>query len=161
MAQVQNRWCAINVVPDLLVARAAYARLKSDATVLGLIPRGSGDIRMYPGVAPAGVESPFLTYVIFARAAIAAPKNQPPALITVPWALTAWRETLSQQPLDPLLLACQGRLCMADLKPRMEMFEGFRLVWQYAGPLPVTPDVGDEGKWTRVAAGFNVEIAAG
>lgn len=150
----------MNVVADLLVARAAYARLKASAPVAALIPDGVSEIRMYPGVAPPNTVAPYLTYGLFGRGAIATPGNGPPALITVPWALTAWRETLSQQPLDALMLACQAELCQQDLRPRQQMFEGFRLVWSYAGPLPVTPDVGDEGKWTRVATGFMVEIAA-
>lgn len=149
----------MNIAPDLFAARYAYATLAADATVLGLIPAGGGAIRMYPDVAPSGATSPFLTYGIGDGARIATPMGRPPAMVTVAFDITAWKQHLAKEPLDDLVIAVQAALCGPDLRGRKQPFEGRTVTVYYGGPVPVRADASDAGEWTRSATRYFVEIA--
>lgn len=141
-----------------------YAALKASPAILAALPRGNGEVRVYPEVAPVGVEDTHIAHDLAGGGDVARPMGAP-TMWTLPWDITAWINRSSRQPLGPLMADALAALCGDDLggrkHPPHDDGDGgrWRVSASYVGPVPAPGDYQSSGVWRRVTHRVVLELS--
>lgn len=142
-----------------------YQTLKAAPAVAVALPRDGGEVRVYPEVAPAGVEETHVAHDIGGAGDVAAPMGGEPVKWTLPWDVTAWIDGQARQALGPVVTAVLVALCGDGLRgrrlPPYDDGDGGRwaVAIRYVGPIPAPGDFQASGVWRRVAHRISIELS--
>lgn len=143
-----------------------YQTLRADPTVLGALPAGGGEVRVYPEVAPGDVTGDHIAHDLAGGGDVPAPMGAP-LMWALPWDLTAWTRGVSRQALGPVVSAALEALCGPGLdsgavhRPPYDDGQGgrWRITARYVSPVPAPGDYQASGVWRRVTHRVRIELS--
>jgi hypothetical protein len=147
---------------QLVVSRWMTKLLRADAQVTAAMPAN----RIFPNIAPSATDA-HLTHAFGGVPAggVARPMGGSLSMVTLWWDVTAWNPAMSQQSLEPVMLAVARLLVEegGEAQGRSHVFvdgsQSYDLWVDYEGPTPVPLEVAPADVWAPVRERFTVSVS--